>query len=520
MMAEMKLKKILKNGAIDAGSTKDKKRRVAAYCRVSSASEAQHSSIVLQEAAYRIRISENQEWELAGVYVEDGRSATRAGTRPVFQQMIQDCEAGKIDLILTKSISRFARNTLDCLEYIRKLQALGIEIVFEKENIHTGEAYSEMLLAVLAAFAQEESRSHSENIKWGVRKRFEQGKDRWVPVYGYQKEEDRPYVIVPDQARVIRRIFDEYEHGSTMDQIADRLNAEGVKTPKKSRGKDRGWENTVVKFILTNEKYAGDVLIQKRYTEDHINHRQMINDGSEIPAYYVRDHHEPIVGRKTFERVQKIIALRNNIGVGRQYPLGGRLHCPYCGSTLIRRHVLIQNCDIMWCCELGEEDACRQFVIRANLIEPVILDAYNTVDMDALERISHFKRRNQPEAAGMFLRIKGEHLTFDRLDYWWIDDLIDHISFGKHSYTASQLAGMDEASKQSLDDRTLTVHWRCGLKTTKPSGIKRDSQHPRHEAELWEAYIDRYPERFPDGRPGEHTHLADSRPGKCPLLKI
>ena len=219
-----------------------KKRRVAAYCRVSSELEAQEVSFEMQVRVYTEKILANPGWELAGIYADEGVTGTSAAKRTRFMQMIADCEAGKIDCIITKSISRFARNTLECLGFIRKLQKIGVQILFEKEGIDTGSSYSEMILTILAAFSQEESRSISENVKWGIRKRYEDGIDRWAKIYGYAAVGEETYRIVKEEAGVIRRIFWSCEHGESTGQIADKLNLEGIPAP----GGGASWDYTVV----------------------------------------------------------------------------------------------------------------------------------------------------------------------------------------------------------------------------------------------------------------------------------
>ena len=205
--------------------------RVAAYCRVSTDTEDQKTSFDGQVKHYTGLIEGNPEWELAGIFADEGITGTSAAKRPEFQRMVKECEEGKIDLILTKSISRFARNTLECLTFVRHLNNLGVHIVFESNNIDTRTAFSEMLLTVLAAFAQEESRSISENTSWGIRKRFEDGVTRWSRLYGYEKTANGEYQIVPDQAAVVQKVFWLYEHGSSIGEIRKYMEARHIKSP-------------------------------------------------------------------------------------------------------------------------------------------------------------------------------------------------------------------------------------------------------------------------------------------------
>ena len=257
------------------------KIRVAAYCRVSTDTEDQKTSFDAQVKHYTELIGSNLEWELAGIFADEGITGTSAAKRPEFQRMLKECEEGKIDLVLTKSISRFARNTLECLTYVRHMNNLGVHIVFESNNIDTRTAFSEMILTVLAAFAQEESRSISQNTSWGIRKRFEEGVTRWCRLYGYEKTSKGEYQIVPEQAAVVQKIFDLYEHGESIQGICRYLASFGIKSPT---GEPK-WTNSAVHTLLVNERYTGDILLQKFLTEDHLSHKVVKNDSTEVPIF-------------------------------------------------------------------------------------------------------------------------------------------------------------------------------------------------------------------------------------------
>ena len=463
--------------------------RVAAYCRISMDSEGQSTSIELQEAVYRQMIQANEDWEFAGIFSDTGKTGTLAKRRPGFQQMIKACEEGKIDLIITKSLSRFSRNTMECIYYIREVQNLGVQIRFEKERITTGEVCSELLLTVLAAFAQEESRSMSENIKWGFRKRFENGHEKYTALYGYRQTEDDNYEIIPEEADVVRLIFNLYETGLGTGAIATELNRRGIPSPRDGK---KGWDNTRTSYIIRNRRYTGDTFMQKYYTKDHITHKIMKNNGEYI-QYFVENHHEPIVSKKQFERVQKIFAMRSGRdGIG-QYPVGDRFRCPYCGSILKRRRLPIQKCETHLCCE-NAGDGCRKFVIRFKPIEKAILDAYRDFDMGLLSSL----KDEGSDAAARFFELKKENPEFSCLDYYWMDDLIDHFELGKHTYSESELKEMTNEDRIQNDDRWISIYWKCGVKTILSSGVKRDSQHPKHIAELWDGYVMRYPDRYPE----------------------
>lgn len=292
-----------RNHAVTSQETR--KIRVAAYCRVSTDTEEQATSYQAQIAHYEEVIHRNPEWVFAGIYADDGISATSTKHREQFHQMIQDCMDGKIDMLITKSISRFARNTVDCLNYIRQLKAQNIPIYFEKESINTMDAKGEVLITIMASLAQQESESLSQNVKLGMQYRFQQGK---VMVnascfLGYDKDENGDLVINPEQAETVKRIYREYLEGASCQQIARGLERDGIRT---ARGNTR-WHDSSIRLILENEKYMGDALLQKTYTVDFLKKKRIKNNG-EMPQYYVEDDHEAIIPRALFLQVQEEIA--------------------------------------------------------------------------------------------------------------------------------------------------------------------------------------------------------------------
>ena len=427
-------------------------KRVAAYCRVSTDKEEQMSSLELQMAAFRTQIELRSDWALVDIYADEGVTGTRAEKRPEFQRMIRDCEAGKIDYIITKSISRFARNTLQCLQYIRHLQSCGTQLLFEKENIDTGTAFSEMLLTILAAFAQEESRSLSENAKWGIRKRFEAGVPKRTYIFGYTYDEQGNYVIVPEQAETVRYIFDLYETGRySMAMIAKKLMAE-----KRPSAYVNNWAASHVHCILTNEKYVGDVLMQKKYTIDHLTHKEAKNRDHILPSYYVRDHHTPIVSRKQYDRVHRIAELKSSHGHPVQYPYGDLLICPVCGERLVQHKMAVQDRRVAWHCDRNA-NSCGQYVLKPKILDAAMLEAYQLVDMGRVKNI-----RN--EAARVMAEMKQRHPRFKTVDFCWLDDLVEKITFGK--------------------GRTMTVHWKYGEKTAVTMQIASAKDDPIYLAEL------------------------------------
>lgn len=274
---------------------------MAAYCRVSTAQEEQLLSYENQVNYYTKFINENPLYEYAGTYADEGISATNTKKRDEFKQMIADCRAGKIDMIITKSISRFARNTLDCLNYVRELKELGIGIIFEKENINTLDAKGEVLLTILSSLAQDESRSISENSTWGIRRRFEKGQHKMSTkrFLGYDANEDGKLVINRKQAPIVVRLFQEYLDGKTPDYIKRIFEKEEV--PNWDGGTK--WQPSTLMSMLENEKYKGDAMLQKSYTVDFLSKKRVQNQG-EIQMFYVEDDHEAIIQPRIWECVQ------------------------------------------------------------------------------------------------------------------------------------------------------------------------------------------------------------------------
>ena len=289
-------------------TTLPKRKRVAAYARVSRETDRLMHSLSAQVSYYSELIQKNPEWEYAGVYADSAVSGTGISNRQEFKRLIADCDRGLIDIVLVKSISRFARNTVDLLRTVRHLKELGIEVRFEKEHISSFSDGGELMLTLLAGFAQEESRSISENCKWGIRKRYENGHPRNCICYGYQIV-DGKFEIVPEEAEVIRQIFEWYLAGDSCYIICRKLNESGTKSyyGKKFTG-------TVLSYILRQEKYTGNVLLQKYYTESHVSHKERKNHG-ELPMYLVQDSHPAIISRETFDAVQQEIARRYGVPI-------------------------------------------------------------------------------------------------------------------------------------------------------------------------------------------------------------
>ena len=368
--------------------------KAAAYCRVSTDSEEQESSYEAQVNHFTSFIQSHPGWELAGIFADEGLSGTQAKTRPQFNALITACEAGDVNLVITKSISRFARNTLDALNYIRKLKALNIPIIFEKESVNTLEASGELMVTILASIAQQESASISQNVRMGINFGFQEGRGRvnFSSFLGYRRG-DKPgtYEIVPAEADVVRRIYRQFLEGYSPKIIADGLMEDGICTPS---GGEK-WYPSTVASILENEKYAGDLLMQKWYVEDYLTHRCVKNSG-EKPQYFVEDDHDPIVPKAVFYQVQGEKKRRSGLAkdpsklrFGNRLALNGRLICGKCGRTL-KRYVKPDDALTDWRCRQRalvkktdfHEDVptrCDCRIVRETEAQRAVVMAFNTL---------------------------------------------------------------------------------------------------------------------------------------------
>ena len=363
------------------------KLKVAAYCRVSTDSDEQASSYEVQIEHYTNFIQKNPEWSLAGIYADDGITGTNTKKRDEFNRMIKDCLEGKIDMIITKSISRFARNTLDCLKYIRELKDRNIPVYFEKENINTMDSKGEVMLTIMASLAQQESQSLSQNVKLGIQYRYQQGEiqvnhNRFM---GYTKDKDKRLVIVPEEAEIVKRIYREYLDGASLNKIGKGLQAEGILTAAKKEI----WRPETVRKILKNEKYIGDALLQKTYTVDFLTKKRVVNDGL-VPQYYVENSHEAIISREIFRQVQEELARRSSLparknGAKRQYSsrysLSGVVYCAHCGEIYRRVHWNNRGCkSIVWrCLNRLEGKDCGGRTLNEEVLHKGIVRAVNEV---------------------------------------------------------------------------------------------------------------------------------------------
>lgn len=349
-----------------------KKTRVAAYARVSTSSDEQLLSLETQKEHYDNFINANPDWEYAGLYYDEGISGTKVEKRDGLLALLKDCEDGKIDRVITKSISRFSRNTTDCLEMVRSLARLNIYLFFEKENIDTEHMSSELMLSILSSIAESESRSISENEKWSIAKRYQNGTFIiGYPPFGYDNV-DGKMVIVPEEAEIVKEIFAMAINGMGSYVIAKELNKRGIRTKKNGK-----WGSSTVKGLLHNEKYTGDVIFQKTYTDDNFNRH---NNYGEKNMYLCKKHHEAIVSHEIFEQAAASMEQRakeKSIEAGHEkyqnrYAFSGKIICGDCGSTFKRRqHYKPSGNYVAWTCNLHLEnkDACSMLYIHDEAIK-------------------------------------------------------------------------------------------------------------------------------------------------------
>ena len=380
---------------------KKRNLRVAAYCRVSTGDEEQLTSYENQKAFYTEKIMKNPEWTMVDIFADEGITGTSTCRRKDFLRMIRQCRQGKIDMILAKSVSRFARNTLDTISYTRELRSLGIAVIFEEQNINSIYPESEFLIALHAAFAQSESESISANVRWGKRQSIKDGKVtfQYKYLYGYRRGADDKPEIIPEEAEVVRWIYERYLAGASTRMLRDELHEQGVIYSEKSPQ----WTLPHIKSILRNEKYCGDVLMQKTFQQDVIN-RKVIKNTGQLPMYLIENHHEGIVSREKYNAVQAEMARRKaakspskraSTGLSAytsRYALSDRLVCGECG-TLYRRCTWTRpdGKRVVWRCvsrlDYGKKYCHSSPTLDEVPLQQAIIAALNTVLPDLDGRI-------------------------------------------------------------------------------------------------------------------------------------
>lgn len=393
-MAEVKIIKPNMNfNHIENISKKSKKKKVCAYCRVSTDFEDQRTSYVSQINHYSDYIKKNKDWEFAGIYADDGITGTQIKKRDEFIRMIDDCKSGLIDIIIAKSISRFARNTVDTLNTVRMLRSLDIDVYFEKENIHTLTMDSEMFLTLYSAFAQAESESTSMNVKMGYRAKMKRGEPCGsIACYGYIWDKNTQELSINEkEANIVKKIFKYYIQGYGSTVIAKKLTEDNIPAP--AGGKI--WHAGGIKDILRNVKYVGDLCGQRFFVENPISHKLLKNRGQK-PMYYVSNHHKGIIDRSTFDKVQEIYQARSTkMKNGKEYckkyslryTFSSMIYCQHCGKTFVRRYTKYKNKDgivhdhVYWACSAnisGKEDKCGKAVtIRDEELKSLFVALFN-----------------------------------------------------------------------------------------------------------------------------------------------
>ena len=450
------------------------KLRVAAYCRVSTDGEDQLNSYQSQLQYYNQKINENPEWQFVDIYADEAISGTQTKKRNDFIRMISDAMAGKIDLILTKSISRFARNTVDTLNNVRKLKEKGIGIIFEEENINTLEMAGELLLTILSSVAQQESETISNHVKLGLKMKMERGEmvgfNRCLG-YNYDPVTKKIY-INEEEAETVRYIFNRYVSGAGCLTIARELTKGKYKT---SKGNTK-WRDSGVMGIIKNEKYVGDMLTGKTYTSDPITHKRFANFG-EADQYYISNHHEPIIERELFEEAQRILKIRsNNIpqsgirkgNYSRKYKFSSRIFCGCCGTIYTRRNLYTSRNTIkkVWQCmsyvKDGKNYCLHSKAIREEIIEACFVDMYNIIyknNTNILETFFEdvFKTLKEKNPANEINKINDEKQKIkdkmDRLINLFINNQIDEAKFvEKKSFYTTRLENLDKSERYIKDD--------------------------------------------------------------------
>ena len=356
--------------------------RTAAYARVSSGKDTMLHSLSAQVSYYNNLIQSNPEWLFCGVYADEALTGTK-DNRENFQKLLSECRKGNIDLIITKSISRFARNTVTLLETVRELKEIGVDVFFEEQNIHSLSPDGEFMLTLLGSYAQEESYSASENQKWRIRKDFEQGKVSSLQMLGYKRNCDGVLEIVPEEAEIIRLIFNSYLSGMGKQAIANMLNEMHIPTKFENE-----WSGDAIKRILTNEKYCGELMLQKFYSENHLTKRKMVNTGK-LRKFHVEEAHEPIIEKAVFDAVQKRLQenqkkFTTDKSTAVAYPFTGKIQCQCCGKNYRRKTT---PTGIVWCCATyntrGKKYCPKSKMIPENTLISVTCEILGIPEFDA-----------------------------------------------------------------------------------------------------------------------------------------
>lgn len=412
------------------------KLRVAAYCRVSSSSEDQMNSFAAQTRYYTDLISANENWQMVDIYADAGITGTSAEKRTDFQRLLSDCKKGLIDKVLVKSVSRFARNTKECLEAVRELKGLGVNVCFEKENIDTAEMTGEMMTVLFASFAQAESESISGNMRWSYQKRMQNG--TFLPAsmpYGYEMV-DREIRIVADEAKVVRRIFAEYLSGKNIVEIANGLNNHGQN--RKSNAPGMRWHSSTIKYILTNEKYIGDSLWQKKYTTDTFPFQRTRNHG-EQQMYYAKQTHPAIISEEQFQAAQLLMHRRRSESHNKsQNAFSQKIVCGACGTNF--QWKIIREKNYWICLRHKNEGTCKMPMIPEKAIQSAFLRLYYNLKYHGISIFS--------EIVSQLQTIRSHRML-------WIEDVVELNR--QISDLSSQNQMLAELKQQGLIDPDIFI---------------------------------------------------------------
>ena len=480
------------------------KRRVAGYARVSTDSEDQYASYEAQVDYYTTMIKANAEWEFVGIYTDEGISGTSTNRREGFKRMLDDALAGKIDLIVTKSVSRFARNTVDSLQTIRKLKEHKVEVYFEKESIKTFDSKGELLITIMSSLAQEESRSISENVKWGRRKRFADGQVTvpFTRFLGYDKGPNGSLVVNAEQAKLVRYIFSLFLQGLTFHGIAKRLGDEGYTTVT---GKSL-WHSSTIHQVLTNVKYKGDALLQKYYIADFLTKKPIVNKG-EVPQYYVEKNHEAIIAPEVFDLVQKEIKHRkeNAEAMKGKYLFSGRIRCGHCGGTYGPKvwHSKDRYRKVVWQCNekyAQRHHKCSSPHLYEDALQDLFVKAVNSIISRKDEIIGNFGKiteeifdTSQDEAQLEALRVERRDIVsrMEQLNTEHASTVMDQRTYqsrfdqlsNQYSVVNKHLTNLEDSIRERKSRKTKTELFLKGLK--KQEGVVTEfTEH------LWHSLAD------------------------------
>lgn len=501
------------NGRINrvTGTTIKERLRVCAYCRVSTDNEEQLNSYQSQLKYYDEKINSKSEWQFAGIYADEAITGTLDFKRTEFMRMIADSMSGKIDMILTKSISRFARNTLDTLKYVRMLREKNIAILFEEENLNTTTGAGELMLTILSAMAQQESENISSHVLLGLKMKKDRGElIGYNGCYGYNyNTETKEITINEEEANIVRYMFERYVEGIGSSTIAKELTAKGIKTPKGGTK----WCESTIRGILKNEKYSGDVLMGKTFTIDPISHKRLSNLG-EVDKHYYKEHHEPIISKELFDRVQEIRTKRagnretgrRNDNYSKKYPFSSKLYCAFCGSLLTRRNWNAnRSCEkAVWQCikraKQGKEECPHCKAIAEEIIEDCFVQGYRILCNDNrkiieifLDKIENILKENTTETMVSKLEKDKEKIN-KKLNNLLELNLEGRIN--KEQYTIkfdeldTQLIKLDSKIQSLLKETNRTESIKNRLNKFK-SLFKNIDIMPKFDKDVFECLIDK-----------------------------